>query len=369
MRVGLAAACAATLVAAVAAPAAAERTTADVVGGSLLARPGVVVQPLAGTPALPRRLSASAWLVADADTGDVLAAKDAHVRHLPASTMKVLTALTLLPTLEPGQQVRTSWHDAAVDGTKVGLVPGMRYSVDTLFQSMLIVSANDAADALADAAGGTAHTVSMMNAEARHLQAYDTVARTPSGLDRPGESTSAYDLALIMRAALRLPEFRHYVGITMSHVPAPHHKRYQIYTHNQLLPTYRGMIGGKNGYTVAARATYVAAARRHGHTIIVTMLHANPNFWADARALLDWGFKAEGRVIPVGTLVGPAVPHLSDQPSTSHTATVELSARHHGDTVSPWELAALAASAAIAVAVSARRLQRRAGRRLSLPPL
>jgi serine-type D-Ala-D-Ala carboxypeptidase (penicillin-binding protein 5/6) len=341
------------------------------VGGALLGSSGVVVQRLPGAPALPRGLSASSWLVADADTGEVLAARAPHVRHRPASTLKVLTAVTLLPRLDPAQMVRTSYDDAAVDGSKVGLVPGMRYSVDTLFASMLVVSANDAAGALAEAAGGTRRTVGLMNAEARHLQALDTHARTPSGLDAAGETTSAYDLALIAREGLQMPAFRHYVGIVMRRVPAPHHKRYQIYTHDQLLTSYRGMIGGKNGYTVKAAGTFVGAARRGGHTILISLMHAPPDFWAQAKSLLDWGFAAEGRVTPVGTLVGPAEPPSSSTATTSDShsrTTVVLSGHRSDNPVQTWQLVALGASAAIAIAVTTRR-QRRRDRRLSLPPL
>src|SRR2546430_1948594 len=86
----------------------------------------------------------------------------------------------------------------------------------------------------------------LTGAQALHLQAYDTFARTPSGLDAPGESTSAYDLALVARAGLAIPEFRHYVSIVRSRVPAPHHKHFQIYTHNRLLTTFPGDIGIKN---------------------------------------------------------------------------------------------------------------------------
>src|SRR3954467_13738369 len=103
------------------------------VGGPLRASHGAVVQPLSGTPVPPTGLSASSWMVADADTGEVLAAHNAHARHLPASTLKILTAVTLLPQLDPRRLVRVSYDDAAVDGSKVGLVPGMRYSVATLF--------------------------------------------------------------------------------------------------------------------------------------------------------------------------------------------------------------------------------------------
>ena len=356
---------------AAAAPAFAAPPPHNAVGGPLLGYRGVVEQPLAGAPPLPTGLSAQSWLVADAGTGDVLAAKGAHTPHLPASTLKTLTALTLIPLLDPRQQVKVTNAEAAVDGTKVGLVPRMSYTVDTLFTALLVVSANDAANALADAAGGMARTVALMNAEAKHLQAYDTVARTPSGLDAPGERTSAYDLALIARAGLQLPAFRHYIGIRRTHVPAPHHKRFEIDTHNYLLTTYPGDIGVKNGYTIAAQATYVGAATRHGRTILITMMHARPNFWREARSLLNWGFAADGKVIPVGTLVGPATAHVqAQQVSTDSHAAVSLSGRHatRGE-VSSWQLLALAVSAAVAASVTTRRGLRRRRGRLSLPPL
>jgi D-alanyl-D-alanine carboxypeptidase (penicillin-binding protein 5/6) len=342
------------------------------VGGPLLTGRDEIVQPLAGAPALPTDLTASAWLVADADTGEVLAAKAPHARYLPASTLKTLTALTLIPLLDPHQLVKASYRDASVDGSKVGLVPGMRYPVRTLFKAMMVVSGNDAAGALAEAAGGMRHTVDLMNGVAQHLQAFDTVARTPSGLDAPGESTSAYDLALIARAGLQLPDFRDYVATIRGRVPAPHHKHFQIYTHNRLLTTYRGTIGIKNGYTVAAHATYVGAATRGGHTLIVTLLHAQPYFWDEARSLLSWGFAARGHVVPVGELVDPAdpaptTPVASDTP-VSGSRTVVLASDHHG-AISAWQLAALAASAAVAVVVTARRQRRRSASRLSLPPL
>jgi D-alanyl-D-alanine carboxypeptidase (penicillin-binding protein 5/6) len=343
------------------------------VGGPLLTGRDPIVQPLAGAPSLPKDLTASAWLVADADTGEVLAAQAPHARYLPASTLKTLTALTLIPLLDPDQMVKATYEDAVVDGSKVGLVPGMRYPVDTLFKAMLVVSGNDAAGALAQAAGGMRHTVSLMNGVAQHLQANDTVARTPSGLDAPGESTSAYDLALIARAGLQLPEFRRYVGTIKGRVPAPHHKHFQIYTHNRLLTSYRGAIGVKNGYTVAAQATYVGAATRGGHTLIVTLLHAQPYFWNEARDLLSWGFAARGHVVPVGQLVDPLDPGDDTAVTTTSTApseprTVVLASDHHG-TVPVWQLVALAASAAIAVAVTARRQRRRSAGKLSLPPL
>jgi D-alanyl-D-alanine carboxypeptidase (penicillin-binding protein 5/6) len=280
------------------------------IGGPLLSSRGVVEAPLPGAPSLPpaSSLPASAWMVTDLTTGQVLAAKDAHGRFLPASTLKTLTAVTLLPQLNPTSTFRATLKDETVDGTRVGLLAGMKYSVHELFTCMLVDSANDAADALAQDNGGIPRTVAQMNAKAHTLQADDTLARTPSGLDGLGETSSAYDLALIAKAGLAMPAFRRYVSTYQARVPAPHHKHYMITNHNPLLTTYRGDIGVKNGYTVAAQATYVGAATRHGQTMLVTLMHAYPIFSPMAAALLNWAFKADGKVTPVGTLVSPLAP-------------------------------------------------------------
>jgi D-alanyl-D-alanine carboxypeptidase (penicillin-binding protein 5/6) len=342
------------------------------VGGPLLAGRGVVVQPLSGAPELPTHLTAKSWLVADLDTGEVLAARGAHVRHLPASTLKVLTAATLIPRLDPSASFTATRRDATVDGTRVGLVPGLRYSIHKLFQAMLIMSANDAADALAEANGGIGRTVADMNAEAARLQAYDTHADTPSGLDGPGESTSAYDLALIWRQAYSLPAFRHYVTTVRTLINAPRHKHYEIYTHNYLLTTYPGDMGGKNGYTVAARATYVGVARRHGHTILISLMDAYPDFWPDARALFGWGFQADGNVSPVGELV-PPVPDRTAPVTVRPVAAAATrpSASAPGAVSGDGRLASLSILGAslIILGLVVTRRRRRRPRRLALPPI
>jgi len=362
--------------AALCAPAlAASGGAASAVGGPLLAGRGVAVQPLPGAPALPQRLTAKSWLVADLTSGAVLAAKGAHVRHLPASTLKTLTAATLIPRLDPHATFRATNRDASVDGTRVGLVPKMRYSIRKLFQAMLIMSANDAADALAEANGGIAKTVAQMNATAARLQAYDTHADTPSGLDGPHESTSAYDLALIWRHDWQLPAFRKYLTTVRTAMPAPHHKHYQIYTHNYLLTTFRGDLGGKNGYTVAARATYVGVARRAGHTILISLMDAYPDFWPDARALFGWGFQADGKVTPVGQLVGPepsrAVPPAAQPVAASIAHPSATGAGAVSDDGRYAELAALSASVVALgwLAVRRQRRMRRARRPRGWPPL
>ena len=186
------------------ATASARAETKPVVGGEALGSPRIVVGK--GAPPVPA-VSAAAWVVADADTGEVLGARDAHGRYLPASTLKTLTAVALLPALDLRKPYQPSFEDVNIEGSKVGLVQSVRYPVGKLVEAMLVVSGNDAANALANAAGGLPATVDAMNTTAQRLQAYDTTARNPSGLDAPGQVTSAYDLALIARAGLRMPTF------------------------------------------------------------------------------------------------------------------------------------------------------------------
>jgi D-alanyl-D-alanine carboxypeptidase (penicillin-binding protein 5/6) len=289
-------------------------SSGDIIGGPLLGGSQLSVDHAAGVPPLPAT-TATSFVVADADSGDVLAALHAHEKLAPASTLKTLTAITLIPRLDPGRPTMAQSDAPSTDGTKAGIVAGTVYKVSDLFTAMLMMSANDAAVALADANGGLAPTLDEMNAEAAHLQARDTVARTPNGLDAPGQSSSAYDLALIFRAGLADPQFRHYLSLKRAAFPAPGGASFQIQTHDKLLDGYPGMVGGKNGYTVAAQASYVGAATRNGHTIIVAVMRDQPNFWDEVKALLDWGFAADGIASPVGELVGPAKPPASSASS------------------------------------------------------
>jgi serine-type D-Ala-D-Ala carboxypeptidase (penicillin-binding protein 5/6) len=171
--------------------------------------------------------------------------------------------------------------------------------------------------ALAETNGGLAKTMADMNAEAKRLRANDTVAKTPSGLDKPGQSSSAYDLALIARAGLNNADFRRYISTKTAKFPAPK-KPYEISNHNKLLWRYKGMIGIKNGWTSKAHGSFVGAATRDGHTIIVAIMRHEGYFWDEVASLLDWGFAARGKVAPVGQLVEP----MPDEPPVHQAAPV-----------------------------------------------
>ena len=299
---------------------------AQVIGGPLMASTGTVVDPRAGTLPLPS-VPASAWVIANADTGQVLAATDPHGEYGPASTLKVLTAVTLIPLLNPSAEVVASQLATSQEPSSAWLVTGRSYNVADLFRALLMISANDAAVALTEATGSFDKGMALINAEAQHLQAYDVVAKLPNGLDAPGQVVSAYDEALIARQALRMPAFMAYDGTLTSRLELQPGEFETLVNQNYLLTQYPGGIGGKIGWTTPAEATYVGLARRNGVTLIVTVLHCTAQQEVtSAEQLLDWGFAMNGRVSPVGTLVPPLAPLTV----TVHHAKVHhaKSARH-----------------------------------------
>ncbi|HEX9030593.1 MAG TPA: D-alanyl-D-alanine carboxypeptidase [Streptosporangiaceae bacterium] len=301
----------------------------DDVGGDDLASRGLVVSRQPHVRPLPR-VPASAYVIADAGTGDVLAARDAHGLYPPASTLKVLTAITMLPRLDPSAMVLATKRAASVEPNIVGLIAGHRYKVSDLFRALLMISANDAAVALVQASGSFTRGMALLNAEAHHLQAYDVVARQPNGLPARGQVVSAYDLALIARQALSMPAFMTYDSTLTATFPVRRHEKVPMLNQDYLLTRYRGGIGGKIGWTTRAEATYIGLARRHGVTLIVTILHATPlTEIASAERLLDWGFAMSGKVRPVGVLVPPlsAPPASSTASSTAKVGAVRAASR------------------------------------------
>jgi len=290
----------------VAALAASSAVPKDQVGGPLLASTGIVVHyPAKPGWKLPK-IPASAYVIANARTGAVLAAKNAHGLYPPASTLKVLTAITMLPRLKPDALVKVSKLATSVVPNVVGLQRGRKYRVADLFRALLLISANDAAVALTQASGSFATGMALINAEAHHLQAYDVVAKQPNGLPAAGQVVSAYDLALIARQALSMPAFLKYDQTLSARFPVSNKKKVTLVNQNYLLTQYKGGIGGKIGWTSKAEATYIGLARRHGVTLIATILHCRPLAEiTSAEKLLNWGFAMNRQVSPVGTLVPP----------------------------------------------------------------
>lgn len=277
----------------------------ETVGGEQLAAPGVQVNYGPGAQPLPR-VRAESWVLGQLENNAVLAAKNAHEARPPASTLKTLTGLTLIPQLDVNAQYVGQSKDGNVDGSRVGIAPGRTYTVNDLFHALFLPSANDAAVALAHANGGLTKTIDEMNAEAARIGAMDTVAKTPNGLDAKGQVSSAYDLALIAKNGLALPYFKELTTAKTYDFPMGN-DTLVIYNQNRLLQHgYKGIIGVKTGYTTNAGRTFVAAATRHGVTLVVSLMGIHE--WSEdaARKLLDWGFANSTKVTPVGTLVDPS---------------------------------------------------------------
>jgi D-alanyl-D-alanine carboxypeptidase (penicillin-binding protein 5/6) len=210
-------------------------------------------------------------------------------------------------------------EDEQMEGTRVGLVAGGHYPVGLLLQAMVLQSGNDAANALARAAGGVDRTLAAMNATAAEIGAFDTVAGTPSGLDVAGQSSSPYDLALVFRRLVADPVTAALLVTPTAQMPPVEGRSpgYQIQNQDPLLGTYPGNLGGKTGFTDAARHTFVAAAERNGRRLVVSVMATeNLPIRADdqARLLLDWGFATAPATEGVGRLVDSGAEALATAP-------------------------------------------------------
>ena len=295
------------------------------VGGEALAGCGVIVA--AGAPPVPADVSAEAWLVADLDTGDVIAARDPHGRHRPASLIKVLTAMQAINELPLNRIVPGSQDDANIEGTKVGVDADGRYTVSDLLHGLLMYSGNDAAHALATQLGGKDAALGKINTLAGKLGGRDTRAATPSGLDGPGMSTSAYDMGLFYRYAFNNPVFADIVRTRSYDFPdAPGQPPYPVENDNKLLYNYPGALGGKTGYTDDAGQTFVGAAQRDGRRLVAVLLRGTRQPiapWEQAARLLDYGF-ATPPGTKIGTLIEPDPSLLPPKPDAGPVGSVPV---------------------------------------------
>ncbi|MEO8814245.1 MAG: D-alanyl-D-alanine carboxypeptidase family protein [Mycobacterium sp.] len=335
------------------------------VGGDALSGCGIITA--AENPAVPGDISAEAWLVADLDSGAVIAARDPHGRHRPASIIKVLTAMASINELDLNKLVPGTPADAAAEGTRVGVAPGGVYTVNQLLHGLLMGSGNDAANALADQLGGMGVALEKINTLAAKLSGRDTRAATPSGLDGPGMSTSAYDIGLFYRYAWSNPAFADIVATRTfdfpGHDQAP---GYPLENDNQLLYNYPGALGGKTGYTDDAGQTFVGAANRDGRRLVAVLMHGTrlpiaP--WQQAAHLLDYGF-ATAPGTRIGTLVEPNPDLVAPRPAAGPDPAVQAAALVPPDDSLPVRVgvALIGMTIVFALIMGARAVNRRPGR-------
>ena len=264
---------------------------------------GAFTETALAAPDWPSGVSvqAESGIVIDADTGTVLWGQNIHNQYFPASITKIMTALIVIEKCSLDETVTFS-HNAVFNveagSSNAGINEGDKLSVKDCLYALLLKSANESANALAEhVAGSTEAFADMMNAKAKELGCTDTHFANPSGLNNPEHYTSTYDMALIARAAFLNPTFEEIDSTTYYKLPpnSINPEGPTIYPGHKMLKKstpyyYPGIVGGKTGYTTLAGNTLVTCAERDGVRLIAVIMKSKSTQYTDTSALLDYGF-------------------------------------------------------------------------------
>ena len=248
----------------------------------------------------PKQLYALSAVLMDGDSGRVLYEKNGETPLANASTTKVLTCIVALESAPGDDYVQVSQNAVSQSEVKLGLQKGEQYYLEDLLYSLMLKSHNDTAVAIAEHCGGTVEGFArMLNRKAKQIGCEDTYFITPNGLDAEDENgkhhTTAKDLALIMRYAIRNRTFLHVAqtrDYTFSEITGK--RTFSVHNTNALLDRMEGVLAGKTGYTSQAGYCYVCAWEKEGRTFIVSLLGCGwPNHknykWSDTEKLLSFG--------------------------------------------------------------------------------
>lgn len=249
--------------------------------------------PLLAVPPPPPAITARAAVLIDGDTGQILYSRNAH-QHLPqASTTKLMTALVAVEQGRLNTLVTIASRSAETAGSSMYLETGEKLSLEQLLYGLLLVSGNDAADAIATEIGGsTEGFVQRMNARAAAMGLKDTHYANPHGLPDPAHYSSAADLATIARIALANSAVARIADTRTLDLPGNNRiEKRHLVNHNKLLGWFPGAWGGKTGYTAVAGRCFVGSARRDGRYVIEAILDST-HLWQDAASLLNYGIDA-----------------------------------------------------------------------------
>jgi D-alanyl-D-alanine carboxypeptidase (penicillin-binding protein 5/6) len=337
--------------------------------GALSIPPAPPARAQPGPPSMPRT---RAWILADADSGRVLAAQDHHEALPPASTTKLMTALVATERLPKEAVFMVGDRPAAQSAMRIGMRPGQGWALAPVLHALLMVSANDAAYALAEAVSGSlAAFAADMNAAAERYGMRDSVFNDPAGFDdsasfNGGSRVSAYDLAIAARNALAVPELAAIAALPEYRFQGPSGRQHHLRNHNKMLKRYPGAVGLKTGYTRRAGHTFVGAATRDGRTMIAVVLDSDDIYGA-AAVLLDRGFATPRHDAGTGERL-PAVkvqpfrpPLASTLVKSSEAAEPEATEEAAGGWLRPMTFL-LASGAGGTVALRRRKLRRRRDR-------
>lgn len=242
-------------------------------------------------PAAPPATSAAAVVVMEQSSGRVLHSSNMNAELYPASTTKIMTALLTLENMELDDKITLPQNYVNVGETSLGLKPGARQTVEELLMAMMLRSANDAAQALAIGVAGSVEAFAdMMNAKAAELGMKHSHFVNPHGLHNSKHYSSAYDLAIVARAALEHEEFRRIINTDSFTVKKVNGEEdFRVGNRNGLLPRYQYADGVKTGYTRQAGNCFVSSATKDGMQLIAVVLNSS-DIYAEAEALLEWGF-------------------------------------------------------------------------------
>lgn len=240
-------------------------------------------------------VSAESAVLIEAESGNIIYEKNAHVRRGMASTTKIMTAICALENADISATVTVPREAAGIEGSSVYLREGEKITLENLLYALMLQSANDAAAAIAISVSGSLEAFAeLMNAKAAELGTRDTHFENPHGLDGESHYTTAYELAKIAAYALGNETFARIVSTVKHTVPATEHSPARtLVNHNRLLREHGDVIGVKTGYTKKCGRTLVSAARRDGLTLVAVTL-CDGDDWRDHRAMLDHGFELYG---------------------------------------------------------------------------
>ena len=259
--------------------------------GTVFALGLALAAPVPGRAAGPY-ITARAAVIMDAGTGEVVWERNSTDPLPPASTTKVMTAILALESGRLDESFRVSEYAAETPPSGIHLRAGQRMRLKNLLYAVLLNSANDAAEVVAEGLAGSEEVfAARMTARARELGASTAHFANPHGLTAPGHELSARDLATIFRHGLDLPLFREILETRSVQVPleANHLQWVALHSHNRLLTGYAYQVIGKTGYTRPARRCFVGAASHGDRELVIALLGAR-DMWSDARRLFAYGF-------------------------------------------------------------------------------
>ncbi len=255
----------------------------------------VVTIPLQTGAISDNEVKAPSAILMEANTGKILYEKNSHEKRPCASITKVMTLLLVMEALDSGKIslkdiVTTSAHAASMGGSDIWLKEGETMSVDDLLKATVIMSANDAAVALAEYVAGTEDDfIQLMNQKAAKLGMKDTTFKNCNGLDEDGHLTSAYDVAIMSAELMKHKKIFDYTKTRIDYVRGG---KTQLVNSNKLIQSYKGITGLKTGTTGKAGSCVSATAERNNVSLIAVVLGCSntKERFSSAAALLDYGF-------------------------------------------------------------------------------